>query len=72
MFLTYAEHNRVFQSLGVWVSTNGTAQGLAEPEPVRAIGVSDGVLETLSVPPAAGRWLLSEDQTGAVRPPPSV
>src|SRR6185503_16069746 len=72
MYLTYAENNRVFESLGVWVSTNGTVTGVTEPEPVRAIGISNGVLETLKVPPAAGRWLLAEDQTGAVRPPPSV
>jgi putative ABC transport system permease protein len=72
MYLTYAENNRVFQSLGVWVSTTGTAAGVAEPEQIRAIGISDGVLEALNVPPAAGRWLLAEDQTGAVRPPPSV
>jgi putative ABC transport system permease protein len=72
MYLTYAENNRVFQSLGVWVSTNGTAMGVAEPEPVRAIGISDGVLQTLGVPPEAGRWLLAQDQTGATRPAPSV
>ena len=47
-------------------------EGVAEPEQIRAIGVSDGVLQTLGVPPAAGRWLLAEDQTGAIRPPPSV
>ena len=72
MYLTYNENNRVFQSLGVWVSTNGTATGVAEPEQIRAIGVSDGVLQTLGVSPEAGRWLLAEDQTGAVRPLPSV
>ena len=72
MYLTYAENNRVFQSLGVWISTNGTAMGVAEPEPVRAIGISDGVLQTFDVPPEAGRWLLAEDQTGATRPAPSV
>ena len=71
MYLTYNENNRVFESLGVWVSTNGTAS-VAEPEPIRAIGVSDGVLQTLGAPPVAGRWLLAEDQTGAIRPPPSV
>jgi predicted permease len=72
MYLTYNENNRVFQSLGVWVSTNGTATGVAEPEQIRAIGISDGVLQTLGVSPAAGRWLLAEDQTGAIRPLPSV
>ena len=53
-------------------STNGTAEGVAEPEQIRAIGISDGVLQTLGVSPAAGRWLLAEDQTGAIRPLPSV
>lgn len=36
--------------------------GLAEPEQVRTVSVSDGILETLGVPPAAGRWLLPSDQ----------
>ena len=72
MYLTYAENNRVFQSLGVWVSTISTVTGVAEPEQVRIIGISDGVLQALDVPPAAGRWLLADDQTGAMRPPPSV
>ena len=26
------------------------------------IGISDGVLQAFNVPPAAGRWLLAEDQ----------
>src|SRR5438552_307886 len=72
MYLTYAENNRTFQSLGVWVSTISTVTGVAEPEQIRIIGVSDGVLQALDVPPATGRWLLAEDQTGAIRPPPSV
>ena len=36
--------------------------GLAEPEQVRTVSVSDGVLQALGVPPAAGRWLLAADQ----------
>jgi predicted permease len=72
MYLTYAEQNRVFQSLGVWTSTISTVTGLAEPEQVRVILISDGVLQALNVAPVAGRWLLAEDQIGATRPPPSV
>jgi predicted permease len=72
MYLTYAEQNRVFQSLGVWTSTISTVTGLAEPEQVRVILISDGVLQALNVAPVAGRWLLPEDQIGATRPPPSV
>jgi predicted permease len=72
MYLTYAEQNRVFQSLGVWTRTISTVTGLAEPEQVRVILISDGVLQALNVAPVAGRWLLPEDQIGATRPPPSV
>jgi predicted permease len=36
--------------------------GLAQPEEVCAALISDGVLETLDVPPAVGRWLSHADQ----------
>jgi predicted permease len=72
MYLTYAENNRVFQSLGVWITTSGTVTELGEPEQVSATGISGGVLETFAVPPAAGRWLAAADQDGPTRPPPSV
>src|SRR5262245_56001240 len=72
MYLTYAEQNRAFQSMGVWVATRGTVTEVGDPEEVRAIGVSEGLLETFNVPPAAGRWFQAADQTGATRPPPSV
>ncbi|MGB9454802.1 MAG: ABC transporter permease [Bryobacteraceae bacterium] len=62
MYITYAEHNRAFQSLGVWLPAAANVTGLAEPEEVRAIYVSDGVLQTLGVPPALGRWLSAADQ----------
>ena len=63
MYLTYAENNRVFQSLGAWIATSGTVTELGDPEQVRAIGISSGVLGTFDVPPAAGRWLAAADQT---------
>jgi len=62
MYFTYAEHNRAFQSLGVWDSGTASVTGLAEPEQVRTVEVSDGVLQVLDVPPAAGRWLSEADQ----------
>ena len=64
MYRTFADQNRVFQSLGVWIATRGTITEVGEPEDVRAIGVSDGLLETFNVPPAAGRWFPTEDQVG--------
>ena len=72
MYLTYAEQNRVFQSLGVWTTTISTVTGVAEPEQVRVVLISDGVLQAFNVPPAAGRWLSAADQVGATRPLPSI
>jgi predicted permease len=63
MYFTYAEQNRTFQSLGVWVNDTANVTGLAEPEQVRTVLVSDGVLQALSVPPAVGRWLSRADQS---------
>jgi predicted permease len=62
MYLTYSQHNQTFQSLGVWVTDTANVTGLAEPEQVRLAAVSDGVLQTLDVPPAVGRWLSQADQ----------
>jgi predicted permease len=62
MYLTFAEHNRTLQSIGVWISGTANVTGLAEPEEVHTTYISDGVLQTLNVPPAAGRWILTPDQ----------
>lgn len=62
MYFTYAEQNRAFASLGVWIPDTANVTGLAEPEQVRAVFVSDGVLESLDVPPAVGRWLTAADE----------
>ena len=63
MYFTYAEQNRTFQSLGVWTTDISNVTGLAEPEQARAVVVSDGVLQSLSVAPQLGRWLVAADQT---------
>jgi putative ABC transport system permease protein len=62
MYVTYAEHNRAFQSLGVWTTDISNVTGLEEPEQVRAVVVSDGVLQALGVAPRLGRWLMAADQ----------
>jgi predicted permease len=62
MYFTYSEQNRTFQSLGVWVTDTANVTGLAEPEQVRVLAVSDGVLEALNVAPEVGRWLSQVDQ----------
>jgi predicted permease len=62
MYFTFSEHNHAFQSLGVWVPDTANVTGIALPEQVRALVISGGILETLAVPPAAGRWFSAQDQ----------
>jgi predicted permease len=62
MYFTYAEQNRTLQAMGVWFPGTANVTGLAEPEQVLTVGVSDGVLQALNVRPVLGRWLLQADQ----------
>jgi predicted permease len=62
MYLTFAAHNRTFQSMGVWQPGTGSITGLAQPEQVNTVLITDGVLQTLGVPAAAGQWLNAADQ----------
>lgn len=57
MFFTYAEQNRTFQALGVWIPGEASVTGESDPEQVRAVFVSDGTLQALGVQPEIGRWL---------------
>ena len=62
MYTTFAEHNRSFASVGVWTTQTSNVTGMGHPEEVQTALVSGGVLESLGVPPAAGRWLNTSDQ----------
>jgi predicted permease len=62
MYVTYAEENRTFEHVGVWGPGTAAVTGLREPEQVRTVGVTDGTLQALAVPPHLGRWLSGEDQ----------
>jgi predicted permease len=64
MFWTYEEHNRTFQNIGLWFAGTTSVTGVAEPEEVRSVFVTDGTLQALSVPPTLGRWLDATDQLG--------
>jgi predicted permease len=62
MYLTFAAHNKSFKSLGVWQSGTASITGIARPEQVNTVLITDGILETLDVPAAAGQWLTAADQ----------
>ncbi len=61
MFFTYAEHNRVFQRIGIWTPASQSVTGFGEPEEVPAVRVSDGLLPTLGVAPLLGRSFAAAD-----------
>jgi predicted permease len=62
MYLTFTAHNSSFQSMGVWLPGTASITGIARPEQVNTAMITDGVLETLDVPAAAGQWLTAADQ----------
>ncbi len=62
MYLTFAAHNSSFQSMGVWLPGTASITGTAQPEQVNTAMITDGVLQTLDVPAAAGQWLTAADQ----------
>jgi predicted permease len=62
MYLTFAERNKSFQSMGIWTMRFANVTGIAQPDQVNAALVSDGVLQTLDVPAGLGRWFSTADQ----------
>jgi putative ABC transport system permease protein len=54
-YFTYREEGRVFQDVGLWNTGTVSVTGLAEPEEVRTLFVTDGVLPMLGAQPMLGR-----------------
>jgi predicted permease len=60
-YYTYREERRTFDDLGVWTSGTVTVTGMAEPEQVEVVYVTDGTLPILGIGPMRGRWFTPED-----------
>ena len=61
MYFTYREENRTFQQFGVWNIGGASVTGGTEPEVLRALFVTYGVLDALDEPPLLGRWFSPDD-----------
>ena len=61
MYVTYAENNRSFESLGVFQPFPLNVVGADASEQIRGVSVSSGVLETLRVQPMLGRTFTDAD-----------
>jgi putative ABC transport system permease protein len=62
-YFTFREENRTFQDFGLWSGGSVSVTGLAEPEQVRSLNVTDGTLQALGVQPFIGRWFNAQDDT---------
>jgi predicted permease len=63
MYFSYREEGRAFQQVGIWSQGGVTVTGFSEPEQVRSLFVTQGVLDAVGVPPALGRWFSREDDS---------
>jgi predicted permease len=63
LYLTYREESRTFRDVGIWSRGGVTVTGVSEPEQVRSLFVTQGVLDAVGVPPIIGRWFSREDDT---------
>jgi hypothetical protein len=55
LYFTYRDENRTLQDVGMWTGDSLGVTGLAEPEQVPGIDVTDGVLPILDAQPVLGR-----------------
>jgi predicted permease len=60
-YFIYRDQNRTFQDIGLYTGDSVNVTGVAEPEQVRALLVTDGVLPILGVQPMLGRWFTRKD-----------
>jgi predicted permease len=60
-YFIYREQNRVFEDIGIYQGDSVSVTGGGNPEQVRALDVTEGVLPTLGLKPLLGRWFRRDD-----------
>ncbi len=63
LYYMYREQGRAFQDVGAWASGTSSVTGLDQPEEVRTLRVTDGVLPILGVQPMLGRLFTKLDDS---------
>src|SRR6516165_9940881 len=61
LYFTYHEQSRTLDDVGIYNSDDVSITGVAEPEQVRALNVTQTVLPILGVQPALGRMFSRQD-----------
>jgi predicted permease len=60
-YFVYRDQNKTFQDIGLYYDDSVSITGLAEPEKVKALRVTDGTLPLLGVFPMLGRTFAKQD-----------
>jgi predicted permease len=63
LYYTYREDGRLFDDVAMWTTDTVSVTGLAEPEEVPAVLVTDGLLPLLGVQPQLGRLFTKLDDS---------
>ena len=63
LYYIYREQNRSFEDIGMWNDSSVSVTGLAEPEQVQVLEVTDGLLPLLKVQPFIGRVFSQKDDS---------
>ncbi len=63
LYFTYREENRTFQDIGLWRGGAVSVTGVAEPEQVQSLEVTEGTLPLLGVQPMLGRGFSHYDDS---------
>jgi putative ABC transport system permease protein len=63
MYVGYQKYAQSFQEFGVWSNGAATLTNTGDPEQVRTVQVTFGVLPALNVRPYLGRWFSQADDT---------
>src|SRR5437870_4767157 len=62
-YFIFRDQNRTVQDLGLYAGDSVSVTGVAEPEQVRALRVTDGTLPLLGMPPLLGRSFTKQDDS---------
>src|SRR5690348_3070012 len=62
-YFIFREQGRTFQDIGLYTNDSVSVTGMAEPEQVSALMVTDGTLPLLGIQPALGRGFTKQDDS---------
>ncbi|MGB7029267.1 MAG: ABC transporter permease [Candidatus Acidiferrum sp.] len=62
-YFIYREQNQTFQDIGIYNHDAVSITGMAEPERLDALDVTDGTIPLLGIPPMLGRSFSREDES---------